>query len=341
MAENGIDVSSYQPGIGNIGQQFVFVKATEGTTYANPYMQAQLATAPHKGLYHFASGGNVIAEANWFLAHWQKGTLPILDYEANALKLWTVDNVRQWLNYVYSKTGIKPLLYMSLAVENERDWSSCTGYPLWVAQYNTMAPQYGFQPRPLYGRLRNWHQAAVFQYHSNTYLPGWSGGLDVDVLLVPWSDLLTNNKKEDVEMSWHPQVKCNELGRFKVNRQQASLYADSTLSKQTGARQYGEEFKVFRAANGAVNVGDSQWFSQADGLTKINPLAVNVNAKAICKITAGDAWTQNLPTSGQPGIKHLIKGQAYAVHGRVGKYLLVGDTRTGKYIDGDKADIVL
>ena len=341
MAENGIDVSSYQPGIGNIGQQFVFVKATEGTNYVNPYMRPQLATAPHKGLYHFASGNSVVAEADWFLAHWQRGVLPILDYEGNALTAWSVADVKQWLDYVYSKTGIKPLLYMSLAVENERNWSSCTGYPLWIAQYNTMNAQYGFQPRPLYGRLRNWHQAAVFQYHSNTYLPGWSGGLDVDVLLVPWNDLLTSNKKEDVEMSWHPQVKCNELGRFKVNRQVAALYADSKLAKPVDSRKYGQEFKISRAMGGAVEAGDKQWFSQADGLTKINPLAVNTGAEAECEISADDAWTQNLPTSGQPGVKRLAKGQHYVVHGRIGKYLRVGNEQTGKFIDGDKALIVL
>lgn len=342
MTENGIDVASYQPGIGNVGQQFIFVKATEGTNYVNPYMQAQLATANHKGLYHFASGGNVIAEAKWFLSHWQKGTLPILDYEASALRLWSVNNVKQWLDYVYKQTGIKPLLYMSLAVENERDWSICTGYPLWVAQYNTMTPQYGFQPRGLYGHLRNWKQAAVFQYHSNTYLSGWSSGLDVDVLLVPWNSLMQGSQqKEDEEMSWHPLVKYNELGRFKVNRKEANLYSDNKLTKLIGNRKYGQEFKIGRATGGAVEAGTNQWFSQADGLTKINPLAVNANAKAICKIVTNDAYTQNLPKPGQKGIAYLKKDTRYKVFGRVGKYLLIGDNTIGKYVDGDKALIEL
>lgn len=341
MALNGIDVASYQAGIGNVGQQFVFVKATQGTTYTNPYMQAQLATAPKKGLYHFADGGNVKAEAGYFLSRWQKGTMPILDYEAQALTQWSVSDVKAWLDYVYSKTGIKPLLYMSLAVENERDWSSCTGYPLWVAQYNTMNAQYGFQPRPIYGHLRNWKQAAVFQYHSATYLPGWRGPLDADVLLVPWESLLTNSKEEDVEMSWHPEVKYNQLGQFMVNKPEASLYADSTLKQAVGTHKYGNTYKITKAHGGAVEAGSKQWFSQADGLTKINPLSVNTGAEAECEIIADDAWTQNQPTSGQPGIKHLAKGQHYVVHGRVGKYLRVGNEQTGKYIDGDKALIVL
>lgn len=347
MTENGIDVADYQAGIGNVGQQFIFVKATEGTSYANPYMQAQLATAPHKGLYHFASGGSVIEEANWFLQHYVKGTVPILDYEASALTLWSVANVKQWLDYVYKHTGVKPLLYMSLAVENERNWSICTGYPLWVAQYNTMSPQYGFQPRAIYGHLRNWKSAAAFQYHSNTHLPGWGGGLDADVLLVPWSSLISgSNQEEDEEMNWHPEVKYNELGRFMVNRNSkpdngAPLYADSKLTKKIGIRKYGMIYKVGRAKDGAVECGTNQWFSQADGLTKINPLAVNANAIAICKITTNDAWTQNAPKPARQGIKYLAKGSCWTVHGRVGKYLLVGNDKTGKYIDGDKCVIVL
>ncbi|MFK0297339.1 GH25 family lysozyme, partial [Streptomyces sp. NPDC090442] len=58
MTVRGIDVSSYQPSTYNTnGRDFVFVKATEGTSYINPRQSAQAAQARRNGLvvgfYHF------------------------------------------------------------------------------------------------------------------------------------------------------------------------------------------------------------------------------------------------------------------------------------------------
>ena len=73
MAMNGIDISSYQSGINLtvVPCDFVITKATEGTGYVNPdyeraYAQAK-AAGKCLGIYHYASGGNVQAEADHFL----------------------------------------------------------------------------------------------------------------------------------------------------------------------------------------------------------------------------------------------------------------------------------
>ncbi|ACT61410.1 hypothetical protein Nizo2726_0404 [Lactiplantibacillus plantarum] len=39
----------------------------------------------------------------------------------------------------------------------------------------------GYQPRDLYGSLKHWKTAVMFQYTSTGRLPGWNGNLDFDV----------------------------------------------------------------------------------------------------------------------------------------------------------------
>ena len=73
MALNGIDISNWQSGINLavVPCDFVVIKATEGTGYVNPdyeraYRQAKTA-GKCLGIYHYASGGNIQAEAEYFL----------------------------------------------------------------------------------------------------------------------------------------------------------------------------------------------------------------------------------------------------------------------------------
>lgn len=100
MASNGIDVSSYQTGLGLktiTGLDFVIAKCTEGTTiadpsYANFRAQAEALKVPF-GAYHFlhAETQSGLQEANWFLSH--AGDLSSItlwiDYEVYGA---TVDN---------------------------------------------------------------------------------------------------------------------------------------------------------------------------------------------------------------------------------------------------------
>jgi GH25 family lysozyme M1 (1,4-beta-N-acetylmuramidase) len=72
MSVRGIDVASYQPDHPTVkGLAFVFVKATEGTTYKNPRMAAQVATARAAGavvgFYHFLHAGKIPEQARYFL----------------------------------------------------------------------------------------------------------------------------------------------------------------------------------------------------------------------------------------------------------------------------------
>ncbi|MCG0798601.1 GH25 family lysozyme [Lactiplantibacillus plantarum] len=197
MSLNGFDVASYQAGM-NVGEaavDFVLVKATEGIDYTNPEFNGhakQTWSAGKKlGVYHFIrNDSDIKKQANYFLTtvkpYIGKAML-VLDFENTTGS--TIQNqagvglAKQWLDYVYQQTGVRPVLYTGISCENSLDWSSVVNanYGLWIAQYNNYNIVDGYQPRDLYGNLKHWKAAVMFQYTSTGRLPGWNGNLDFDV----------------------------------------------------------------------------------------------------------------------------------------------------------------
>lgn len=189
---NGIDISSHQAGIDltRVPADFVIVKATEGTTYINPYCDLhfqQAAGAKKKlGVYHFASGGNSVLEADYFVNNVEGyigKALLVLDWEADAVNRgpgWA----KAWLDRVQERTGVKPLIYMSNSVVNSYDWSAAAAadYGLWNAGYYAGNQIMGYNPQaPLVGGTGAWPQAAIYQYTSSGRLAGWGDNLDLNV----------------------------------------------------------------------------------------------------------------------------------------------------------------
>ena len=220
---NGIDISSYQAELnaGIVPSDFVFIKATEGTKYINPTWreQAGQVTQTNKllGFYHFASTGNPIAEADFFISvvkdYIGKAVL-VLDFEAGAINAWGNVGARQFLNRVKEKTGINPMIYMSAEVTRQFNWSMISNTnPLWVAQYASMNPT-GYQSAPWadgkgYGA---WSSAAIHQYSSSGTLMNWNGQLDLNLAYInanQWKTLAgggstsnstpTNETKKNIE----------------------------------------------------------------------------------------------------------------------------------------------
>lgn len=192
---NGIDISSYQAELnaGIVPSDFVIIKATEGTNYINPTWEEQagqvIQTNKLLGFYHFASTGNPIAEADFFVSvvkdYIGKAVL-VLDFEAGAINAWGNVGARQFLNRVKEKTGINPMIYMSAEVTRQFNWSTIsTTNPLWVAQYASMNPT-GYQSEPWtdgkgYGA---WSSAAIHQYSSAGSLANWDGNLDINLAYI-------------------------------------------------------------------------------------------------------------------------------------------------------------
>jgi len=186
----GMDVSGWQ---GNVnwaaaranGARFAFVKATESTSYRNPYFAQQYNGSYNAGLlrgaYHFAlpDRSTGTAQADYFVNHggaWSRDgrTLPpALDieynpygarcygYSASGMVSW----IRAFSNRVRARTGRYPVIYST------RDWwQSCTGNsaafgvtnPLWIACYCAST---GTLPA-------GWSFHTFWQFASSGALPG-------------------------------------------------------------------------------------------------------------------------------------------------------------------------
>jgi GH25 family lysozyme M1 (1,4-beta-N-acetylmuramidase) len=182
---NGIDVSNWQPR--NITElvdyDFVIIKATEGTNYVSPACDAQYQAAKKRGkklgVYHFASGLDPVAEANFFIDNVQGyigEAVLVLDWEAHAISKGA-DYVRKFVNQVKARTQVPPIIYASASP------LQAAGIPalaqelncgLWVAAYPDNVTDYGYQDQPqlLGGVIRQWTSVGR--------LSGYDGNLDLN-----------------------------------------------------------------------------------------------------------------------------------------------------------------
>lgn len=182
----GIDISHWQAGldIASTGAEFAIIKATQGTTFVDPSCDRHYQLAKKLGLklgvYHYASGGDPIAEADWFVNNitgYIGEALLALDWEKtqnsrfSECASWCI----KFLNRVYERTGVRPLVYTSASVVNSHDWSKVINgnYGLWIAGWpdnrdSWDIPNFTFS-------VGQWPFYAVWQYTSS------GGRLDRDV----------------------------------------------------------------------------------------------------------------------------------------------------------------
>ena len=183
---SGPDVASYQhPGGAAIdwpmvqagGASIAIIKATEGTTYVNPYFASDWAGARRAGLvtggYHFARPGSssAAAQARSLVATLgstrEQGTLaPVLDLEESGglsptdLAAWA----HTFLATVEQLTGRLPILYTypSFWHRAMADDTSFGAFPLWLASYRASPP----------AALPGWSQWTLWQHTSSATLAG-------------------------------------------------------------------------------------------------------------------------------------------------------------------------
>lgn len=191
-----IDVSSWQANLNlaNVDYDGVIVKATESLGYVNPYcdthIQQSIAGGKLKGVYHFArpNDSNPIAQADYFIdnitGYLDGTTLLVLDWEAEQIgnTAWA----KQWLDRVFNRTGVRPVIYMSESVVNSHDWSDVINgdYGLWVARYWDNSPDYNWDmtnagPEPNV----KWSASAgylMWQWTSTGRLNGYGANLDLN-----------------------------------------------------------------------------------------------------------------------------------------------------------------
>jgi GH25 family lysozyme M1 (1,4-beta-N-acetylmuramidase) len=201
---SGVDIADYQHPSGAAitwaqvakTQSFAVIKATESTTYTNPYERGDVAGARQAGvrigLYHFArpsllngsATADAVAEANYFSNQINAITgaqlPPTLDLEETGgltvaqLVSWT----SAFLTRVQADTGRRPMIYTGPYFWNTSMGGSTafTSYPLWEAHWTTAASPQSF------GGWSNW---TIWQWTDGTNpatsnVPGISGTVDRD-----------------------------------------------------------------------------------------------------------------------------------------------------------------
>ncbi|MCQ4079549.1 lysozyme [Streptomyces sp. RB6PN25] len=173
----GMDVSAYQGDVDwttawNNGARFAYIKATESTTYTNPYFAQQYDGSYDvgmiRGAYHFATPdtSSGTAQADYFVDNgggWSadgKTLPPALDIEYNPYgaecyglsQSGMVGWISDFSNEVHARTGRYPVIYSTTDW-----WTTCTGNssafgadnPLWIASYTstpgTLPAGWGYQ----------------------------------------------------------------------------------------------------------------------------------------------------------------------------------------------------
>lgn len=186
MALYGGDGSHYQPTEAvDEFSDFVILKATEGTIFVdrdcdNKYQRAK-SQGKLLGVYGFADMTDPVAEANYFVDNIQGyigEALLALDNETHT----DVGFALAWLNQVYDRTRVRPLIYMSASTLKAADWAPVfeAGYALWEAGYppHFDVPNPG-TPKPDGSDMpyssSPWPFATIWQYTSS------AGTLDRDI----------------------------------------------------------------------------------------------------------------------------------------------------------------
>ncbi|MEV5932991.1 GH25 family lysozyme [Streptomyces sp. NPDC052079] len=203
-AVKGVDTSHHNHRGGNpidwnavrsSGQDFAFVKATEGADWQDPWFSRDLrgarqAALPH-GPYHFYGRTPAADQARNFVATVKAagytgkaaGELPpVLDLEQHKGRCpanFSTAGVRAFLTSVTSQLGVKPIVYTTKSFVDAcmgGDGSVLAGHVMWQPRYESGSNE----PAPVPGAGQGWK---IWQYTETGSVPGIpsAGRVDLNV----------------------------------------------------------------------------------------------------------------------------------------------------------------
>lgn len=207
---NGIDIARYQKGINLsvVPCDFVIVKASQGSSSSvYPTFKEQIEQAESNGkllgVYHYASQGGVIPEAEKFLKtvkDYIGKAILCLDWEKKQnVNFGNPNYAVSWLKYVEQQTGVKPFIYMSKSIARQYSSVWDASFPFWCAQYKKKgsAPtfyvdhpwtdDYGFGP---------WKDCVILQYSSDGRFSGFDKDVDLDKAYITHEEWMMYAKGE-------------------------------------------------------------------------------------------------------------------------------------------------
>lgn len=183
----GIDVSVYQGNIDygavkNAGIQVVYIKASEGSSFIDPYFEQNYQNAKANGLsvgvYHYLTARSTEEaqlQAQFFVSLLSGKSIdckPAMDFES--FGYLTIEEINQiaitFLNTVRESSGKEPIVYSDTNNATNVFRGEVTNFPLWVAQYEVDFPT----------ENGNWESWAGWQYTDEGIIDGISGYVDRD-----------------------------------------------------------------------------------------------------------------------------------------------------------------
>jgi GH25 family lysozyme M1 (1,4-beta-N-acetylmuramidase) len=180
---NGIDISNHNRYIdwNNLDPRvkYVYIKATEGTTYQDPSLEEHYSNASRNhnvGFYHFlrsTSAPETQAENFYNQIKDKRNDLkPVLDIEEAFGSL--MDYILRFINRFNQLTGgsMPLIMYTYVSFANENLDSRLAGYPMWIAHYGVSSPA----PTNVWG-----NNYIGFQFSGDTdSIQGVQGACDLD-----------------------------------------------------------------------------------------------------------------------------------------------------------------
>lgn len=215
---DGIDVSNWQGYISydrvkSSGIDIVYIKASQGTTFKDPYMEYNYSQAKANGLkvgfYHFLTATNETEaqrQAEFFvsvIAGKEVDCKLAMDFEQfnggiTVAEIRRISNV--FLETVKQLSGKEVIVYSNLSdAQNVFGQEIANRYPLWIAYY-------GSEQR-LINSDSAWSRWSGWQYTSQGSIPGIQGYVDRNLftndILLGQSSLIPGNQEEmpDVNIS--------------------------------------------------------------------------------------------------------------------------------------------
>ena len=181
---DGIDISSHQGKIdwekvsSDKDLRFVYIKATEGSTYRSPHYPDNITEARRSGLlvgsYHYLTTTSPIDRQfknfSTFALKNIQDLIPMLDVEVrgNWSRSQLIDSVAKFCNLVERHYGVKPMLYSTMGFYNKNLTPHFNKYHLYIGRYSNEEPEI------------NWEgKYTIWQYSESGIIPGIDAYVDL------------------------------------------------------------------------------------------------------------------------------------------------------------------
>ena len=181
---DGIDISSYQGYIdwakvsSDKDIRFVYIKATEGSTYRSPHYAHNITQARRYGLlvgsYHYITSSSTIQEQfnnfSLYALRSVQDLIPMLDVEVRGdwSRSQLIDSVSKFCELVEEHYGVQPMIYSTMGFYNKNLAPHFNKHHLYIGRYSNTKPEI------------NWEgEYTIWQYSEQGIIPGIDAYVDL------------------------------------------------------------------------------------------------------------------------------------------------------------------